>query len=100
MSRFPLLTEADAARWAAIQPGQLAWLRRKGGGPRYTTLPTGDVRYTLEAMQEWAETGQVIRTTSPNVIPFPGSGVRVRTVLREKPQRRRARLRGDRETWR
>jgi hypothetical protein len=65
-------------------------LRQRGRGPRWITLPTGDIRYTVEELDAWSRScGLTIRVTDKtNLVAFPG--VRIRTVLAPKPNGQRS----------
>jgi Helix-turn-helix domain len=48
------LTEKEAAEILKMAPAGLQAYRTKGGGPRYHKLGRKVVRYTPEALKEWA----------------------------------------------
>lgn len=54
-----LLTEKEAAKLLSLNPGTLRSWRCEGRGPSYVRLGTRAIRYSLTAIQEWVQRGQV-----------------------------------------
>lgn len=103
---YPLQNQKEAADWLGMSMYELRRLRMEGGGPRYVTLPNGEIKYMVEALHAWAfgepETDSSVLHVyagGSKVIPFPGSGVKVRKHLppddRPRFQRRRSLSRRD-----
>ena len=88
MTAFYLLDERRAAKFLRISLSELDELRRKGRGPRYYQMPTGEIRFTQEDLEAWALGGNRRLTVAAGarVIPFPGSGVKVRHLMPENPR--------------
>lgn len=89
-TNYSLGDERVAADFLSIGIRELRKLQRQGKGPRWVTLPNGQVRYRMEDLQAWALGGsnRVLHVYGgADVVPFPGSGVRVRRRL--PPQQHR-----------
>ncbi len=89
-TNYSLGDERVAADFLSIGIRELRKLRHQGKGPREVTLPNGDIRYRIEDLQAWALGGsnRVLHIYGgADVVPFPGSGVRVRKRL--PPQQHR-----------
>ena len=48
-----LLTSAEVAAALRITDDRLRAMRSQGEGPAFIKLPTGSIRYTVEAVQAW-----------------------------------------------
>ena len=87
-TNYSLTDDYGAADFLSLGVRKLRKLRDQGKGPRCVTLPSGDVRYRLEDLQLWALGSRVLHIYGGAVVlPFPGSGIRVRKRL--PPQQRR-----------
>lgn len=87
---YSLTDEYGAADFLSIGVRELRKLRRQGKGPRWVELPSGQIRFLMEDLQTWAFGGGNLVLhiyDNSDVVPFPGSGVRVRRRL--PPQQRR-----------
>jgi hypothetical protein len=54
MPKEPLLTTRQAAAYLACQPNTLEQWRSQGKGPRFRRLPSKQIRYAQEDLDEWA----------------------------------------------
>lgn len=87
---YSLGDERVAADFLGLEVREVRKLRHQGKGPRWVALPSGQIRYRIEDLQAWALGGgnRVLHVyDGADVVPFPGSGVRVRRRL--PPQQRR-----------
>ena len=83
-TRWTLMDEIAAAQWLRLTVKKLRDLRARGRGPQWFTLPTGEIRYTVEGLSSWAQLGcttSLSVSDKSNLVAFPG--VRIRTRLSE-----------------
>ncbi len=99
---FALQNQRQAAEWLGTSMNELRRLRREGGGPRYVTLPNGEVKYRVEDLHAWAfgeSASDVVHVYvgGAKIIPFPGVRVRKHLPPDDQPPmpRRRKRLSDD-----
>ena len=93
-TNYSLLDEYGATDFLSMGVRELRKLRDQGKGPHWVTLPNGDIRYRIEDLQTWALGSRVLHVYGgAAVIPFPGSGIRVRRRLPPTQRRPSRKLR-------
>ena len=83
VTKWNLLDEWAAGQFLKLSVAALRRFRQHGHGPHWFTIPTGQIRYTHEDLEEWMATAGATLNVSPfsNVVALPGKGVRVRVRL-------------------
>lgn len=98
-TNYSLTDDYGAADFLSLGVREFRKLRHQGKGPRWVELPSGQIRYRLEDLQLWALGSRVLHVyDGADVLPFPGSGIRVRKRLpsqQRRPSRARRRTQSE-----
>jgi len=90
-TNYALYTDEMDAAFLGIKVEQLRALRRTSAGPKFFQLPTGQVRYRCEDLDEWAFSANapVLHVWgNSDVVALPNSGVTVRRMLNNPPPKK------------
>ena len=62
VKRVPALTPEDAAEFLAVSPATLKAWRSRGGGPVYSRMKSGQIRYRLPDLEAFRDGDRRVST--------------------------------------